>query len=309
MAQQIRPVLRIEANGRVFEDLASRPRETFNLSEISDPFGFFLERLYRMRVTGALSSDVPLSYDYCNADVTHNCNLRCHFCCSDFSDASNVRMSDENFIKLTQIAPLVDDRRVFLSCLYEPYLHPKFTDLLAMLPAASKGKYFFTTNLAVKILSVDQITALAKANVSLVNISMDTSDPSLFEQFRVNSKHSVFASNLEKLTKIFSLHPQAPPLTFITMALKSNIGELEALSRRVYEGFGLPPDKVSHEIRMAFPVNHMDKDWAAREILSKDEWFDLFARFKKWPYRIVVLNQTYDPSYIGHMGGTPQVLA
>jgi molybdenum cofactor biosynthesis enzyme MoaA len=297
-----RPIIRVEASGKVIQTLKDQPPLNFDLAQISDPFGFFLEQLYKFRVTGRIG-EAPLSYAHCNADVTHNCNLRCNFCFADFSESSHTRMSEENFIKLTQIAPLVDDGRVFISCAYEPYLHLRFTELLALLPAATKAKYFFTTNLSVKPMTVDQVTALAKANIAYFNISMDSRDPALFEAIRINAKHAVFAGNLDKVTKIFSLYPQAPPVTFITMALKSNLAELESLSRAIYEDLGLAPGKATHEIRMAFLLERMPKDWAAREMLSRDEWAALFERLKQWPHRVAVLNQTYEPAFGGMVGG------
>jgi uncharacterized protein VirK/YbjX len=54
---------------------------------------------------------------------------------------------------------------------------------------------------------------------------------------------------------------------------------------------------------MAFLLERMPQDWAAREMLSPDEWAALFERLKQWPHRVAVLNQTYEPAFGGMVGG------
>ena len=62
-------------------------------------------------------------------DITSNCNLRCVFCVNDFSNIKgNILMTEKVFDKVMALLPLVPDGSFFLSCLFEPTMHPDFID-------------------------------------------------------------------------------------------------------------------------------------------------------------------------------------
>ena len=117
--------------------------EQFQLDDIDDPLTFFRQRLDPRLVR----------YDHIACDVTDNCNLRCPFCINDFSNASSAKMQDRHFARVIEIAPLANDQSVFVSCLCEPLLHPRLLDLLKMIPAPLRVKFFLTTNLSVRRLA------------------------------------------------------------------------------------------------------------------------------------------------------------
>jgi molybdenum cofactor biosynthesis enzyme MoaA len=261
--------LQVAASGLV---TAHATGATYRLSEIADPLSFF-RGLRREHAEQGVASDAP-HYAYIAADTTHNCNLRCRFCPDDFSQATRDRMSEDHFQKLMAMAELAANGMLFLSCLYEPFLHPRFTDLLRLVPPIGREKAFFTTNLSVKRFKPDDLAGVAEANIGYVNVSVDSLHRETYEKLRVNADYDVFSENLKNLAAMFRNAPDPPKLRFISMALRSNYSEILDLARIAREEYGV----AQYEVRLPFSFLHAPTEFAAYETLTAPEWARLEDR-------------------------------
>ncbi|MGP8069507.1 MAG: radical SAM protein [Candidatus Bathyarchaeia archaeon] len=224
-------------------------------------------------------------FDLIAADITYNCNLRCPFCFNDFSKHRNtVFMKESIFRKVLDLFPLVADGQYMLSCLYEPSIHPRFIEFMEMIPRDIARKAFFTTNLTMKM-SDDSFERLSRIPFHHINISLDSFKPAVFEELRKGSKFSQFMVNLEKLTDTFSRENNAPSIHYITMALKSNFGEIPDIVERCSTEF----IAAAHEVRYTYPGSHRNPigpftlEWKKSNLLSNEEWDQLTRYAEKWP--------------------------
>jgi len=228
------------------------------------------------------------TYGCIAVDVTSNCNLRCRFCVNNWAEIKgNTNMTEETFDKVVQLLPLSADERFFISCRYEPLIHPNLIGLLKKIPKEMKHKTFFTTNLAKK-LTVEYIEELSKANLSFIQISLDTFNPDLFEDFRVGAKYKVFINNLENIAKIFEQNPDSPHLRYITMVFKQNIDEVPSLVEKCHEKYL----STQNEFRtpFAYSLAFNDVEWLKKSIVSKEEWNVMVEKISKLPYPINLFN-------------------
>jgi len=283
-------VLSVGAKGDVW---SSADNQTFWLKDIENPSEFFSMKRREYTEKG-LAPDY-LVYNYISADTTHNCNLRCSFCIDDFSQATSSRMTREDFVKLISMAEIVPDGMLFLSCRFEPFLHPRFPEFLSLVPEIGRRKCFFTTNLCVKRFKPDVFEALANANLHYFNISVDSLTPSTFEYLRVNADFDVFWDNLTNLRKTFAAAKNPPRLRFISVVVRSNYTEMFDLVRRSHEEFGV----VQHEVRMPFTMPYAPKEWAEHESLTADEWRKLDAHLVASHLAIKVMPDMETARYYG----------
>src|SRR5438045_2425299 len=196
------PWLQVSARGEVTAVLTG---EKYLLRDIDDPVEFFLAK--RNEQAGFDLIDAPAPYAHVAADTTNNCNLRCPFCIDDFTFATHDRMTKDDFLKLTSMGELVWDGGLWLSCLFEPFLHPDFFRFLELVPPLGKQKCMLTTNLAVKRFKPEAVEAVAAANLNYINISVDSMTRDTYEKLRVNADYDVFWANLENLAGTFQRAP------------------------------------------------------------------------------------------------------
>ena len=268
--------LRVTADGLAVVE----PREdyiSYRLAEIPDVFSFF---------NGIFDGHINLM----NIDVTDNCNLRCPFCISDFTKATSTRMSEDVFDKVLKLLPMVPDQSFFLSCAFEPFLHPRFIELVKRIPGDQRNKGFFTTNLTIP-LSATVFEELSVANINHINISLDSLDPATFEQLRRRGKFAVFQKQLESLVSVFRNATKPPKLRYITMAFKQNFHEISELVRTTHQDYLA----YEHEIRMPFEYTQMDPEWKSAALLSPEEWSDLERMIPELGYRVKLMNPCYPP--------------
>jgi MoaA/NifB/PqqE/SkfB family radical SAM enzyme len=229
----------------------------------------FLRRIARIRVGKPV-------FEFIAADLTGNCNLRCPFCINDFAHTpQKAPIERRPFRKLLRLLPLVPDGKFFLSCLYEPLIHPRFLDLMEMIPKRFRKKAFFTTNLCVP-LDDEQVRRMAESGLNYINISVDSFRPELYERLRRGARFEVFLDNLQRLVRAFSLRADAPPLRYCTMALKENKDEIPSVVERCLKEFR----SVSHEVRFVYETFHHSAEWKRASLLSPPEWEDLDRRVK-----------------------------
>lgn len=135
-------------------------------------------------------------------DTTNTCNLRCAFCIED-QDWRLSAISPENLERVErELFPAVSSD-IMLSCLNEPFLHKKFHEICLGLDESDARKAFFTSNMTIP-LSDEKIEAVAKTPLKFINVSLDSSDPEIFESMRIKGKISVFEENVRKLSSALS---------------------------------------------------------------------------------------------------------
>ena len=228
------------------------------------------------------------TYDFVAMDITSNCNLRCPFCFNDFSTVkNNVLMTESILDKVLTLLPLVEDGKFLFSCLYEPSLNPDFIKLLNKVPLAYRKKVYFTLNLA-KTLPDEMFEAFSHTGIHHINVSFDSLTPHVFEKLRKGAKFETFIDNLQRMVTIFSRVPDAPPLQYITIALKSNLAEIPELVKMCHTRY-LAADS---EIRPPWTAPS-NAEFLKKEMLDMEEWNGLEKELAKLPYRY----QTYSLSH------------
>jgi uncharacterized Fe-S cluster-containing radical SAM superfamily protein len=211
-------------------------------------------------------------------DIVNNCNLRCPFCVVDYSKVAGLKlMSEETLRKALELAPMTRDGHFWFSCLHEPTLHPRFVDLIEIVPENLRKKVSFTTNLCNK-LSDDTLERLANSNIHNIRVSFDSTNPEVFAKLRQNGRYEVFSHNLERFVKFLKASDRRPLLRFITMAFKDNLNEIPDLVRRCHEEY----EADFHEVRLTYYMPHL-VNWIDNHLLTKGEWIELEQKMAHFP--------------------------
>lgn len=207
-----------------------------------------------------------LRFRLINADITGLCNLRCRFCFNDFSKADRAFMDPALLEALTGLLDLVPDERFFVSCLYEPTLHPRFADILGLIPESGRRKAFLTTNLA-RRLGDAEILALARANLARINVSIETLRPDVHRFLCGSRRFGLFLENLGRLAEACRRNPAAPRIHPITMVLRANMAELPAIVRVCASRF----HAADHELRTPYYDTYPNQAFVEDQLLSRAE--------------------------------------
>ncbi|WP_420263629.1 radical SAM protein [Candidatus Magnetominusculus dajiuhuensis] len=221
-------------------------------------------------------------YDLSFFDITGNCNLRCPFCINDWSTISgNVPVSEKTFGKILTLLPLLNS--FYLSCYFEPTIHPDFSSIIKMIPDEHRKKVLFTTNLSRK-LSDDVVEGLTNSGFNYINVSLDSLNPQVFESLRKGARFDVFYDNLRCLTDAFSANPNAPPLRYITILTRHNVDEIPKLIEDCATNYL----STMNELRTFVPMPHINKDWIKDNEITEDRrntlWETLYEFPHKWMY-------------------------
>ena len=231
-----------------------------------------------------------LTYSRIAADVTSNCNLRCPFCVNDWRGISgNTNMSEETFSKLMELIPLAAPELFFLSCAFEPTIHPDLVRLLRRIPSSGRKKVCFTTNLA-RPLSRETFQAWSESNIHHINVSVESLEPSTYEELRRGAKFSVFMNNLEDLVSVFRKTPTAPRIRYISVVFKQNLNQMQSLASVCRQNYLAEV----HEVRMPFTYSFAcsDGEWMRRCMVSEKEWDELVKAFSGLPVRANLINES-----------------
>lgn len=249
----------------------------------------------------------PLAYDFVAADITSNCNLRCTFCINDFSRVrGNTLMEEATFEKLLTLIPLAAGCNFFISCLFEPSIHPSFIAFLEKIPLKYKNKLYFTTNLCRKLSSQD-FQRLSRVNVHHINISLDSLHQDTFEKLRQKANFEYFIDNLRGLVEVFSGAVRPPRLRYTTVALKPNLDEIPTLVETCAQKYLA----YTHEIRHVYQVPHLSSQWKQDNLISNHDWQQLRVFAEESPYKceVVLPPPVYYPddhqSYSRQLTGIP----
>jgi len=221
-------------------------------------------------------------------DMTHNCNLRCRFCSNDWSKIKgNVNVSKETFNKFIQLIPLVPDNNFLICCKFEATIHPQFFERLESIPREYKSKTRMTTNLA-RHFTKEEIKRWSNSPLGTLQISVDTFDPKLYEEYRVGAKFNTFMANLENLVEVFNGNPDSPKLRYISMIFKQNFYEVESITEKLHTKYMA----VENEFRTPFKwsIKYNDSQWIKKSLISEPDWNDMTERLSKLPYKIKLFN-------------------
>lgn len=235
----------------------------------------------------------PLAYEFVAADITGNCNLRCTFCINDFSNIQgNILMEEATFEKLMTLIPLVKGCHFFISCLFEPTIHPRFISFLEKISPRYGKNVFFTTNLSAKF-SQQELLRLSRVNIHHINISIDSLNRDTFEQLRQKASFERYFDNLRRLVDVFSSAAHPPRLRYTTMALKPNLDEIPGLVETCAGNYLA----YTHEIRHVYPVPHLSEEWKQQNLISNEEWQQLqaFAEESRYNCEVVLPPPVYYP--------------
>lgn len=221
-------------------------------------------------------------FDFIAADLTDTCHLRCTFCGNDFSVGTSRTLMDETtFRSIVPLMELVDDGQMMLSCRFEPFLHPRFLDMVETVPVSLRKRAFFTTSLALPITD-DALDRIADLGLHHVNVSVDSLRAETFESIRRRAKFERFRENLERLRSRFAGGVAATELWFITVAVRENAGEIPGIVETCLGELG----GVRHEVRYVFPAGHLDAAWRREHLLADGRWAELRERLRGFGDRV-----------------------
>ncbi len=209
-------------------------------------------------------------YNAVAMDITSYCNLKCPFCLSNHS-VPKKRMDRETLRKAISLLPLVEGANFLFSCLYEPTIHPQFSDFLQEIPIEFRQKVFFSTNLSYK-LTDETLDTLARSSIHHINISVDSLEVDTYESFRQGAKFPVFLDNLQRIVQNFSHYEDSPDLHFISMVNRINYHEIPKLIQTCSEKYRA----TFHEIREYWLLSHQgDLEWCKKNRLLAEDYADL----------------------------------
>ena len=266
IADQFREDLRVNGVGD------GRHAFTFKLpsGELAGPGASIAARIAgtEIELTG---SPMPLcarqSVGLVAGDIVNNCNLRCPFCIVDYTNIRGLKLMNEtSFERVKALLPLMPRGNLWLSCLHEPTLHPRFMDFIFSVPPETRRCISFTTNLS-RPMTEDQIERLANSGVGSIRVSFDSDDPAQFEQLRVGAKFGNFQANLLSLARHLRTSRDRPWFEIITMAFRPNHLRIPGLVAYCKDQLGAD----SHDVRFIYFVPHV-APWGREHILDMDEW-------------------------------------
>ena len=195
-----------------------------------------LVELVQVVQSGHLRSCVGIRPLVVEMDITNQCNLRCVYCYFSDDGVHKRKREDLSLAEFPRIAeqlfPLC--QKVGLSVGTESLLHPKFSEMLAILPQYEIPHTFVTTNGL--LLSEKVIAEMIRTKFSRINISMDAASKETYERIRVGSNFEKLIRNIRAINRLKEEAGSATPsicLAFVLM--RSNIRELPAFIRLAHE--------------------------------------------------------------------------
>jgi MoaA/NifB/PqqE/SkfB family radical SAM enzyme len=179
-------------------------------------------------------------------------------------------MTAETFARIIDRAKQTDvgANELFISCGFEPTIHPQFAEMMRMIPPELRAKAFLSTNLSTTI-SDDDIDALANANINHINISVESLVPETYEYFRCGAKYETFVTNITRLVEVIRHSSNAPQLHMISMLFKQNADEIISMADDCRRWFGI----TRHEVRtpFEFSLGYMSDEFKRESLLTAEE--------------------------------------
>lgn len=184
---------------------------------------------------------VPLP-SFVQIEPVGQCNLACRMCPVVMREEKPPAfMPFEEFTRL--IDQFADLRELHLQGLGEPFLHPRFFDMVAY--AAARGVEV-STNTNLTALSPRRAQACVKSGLARVHVSLDAADPAAYEYIRVGSRFDRVLRNLDLLVDAKrNCGALFPELRMVAVLMRRTLAELPALVRFAHE-HGIASLSVQH---------------------------------------------------------------
>ena len=194
--------------------------------------------------------DVPLP-EFVQIEPVGQCNLRCRMCPVAYRNEGGgpgapagtppAFMPFDTFCRLIEQFPAL--RELQLQGMGEPFLHPRFLDMVRF--AAARG-IEVSTNTNLTALSERRAEECVASGLAHLCVSLDAADPAAYEYIRIGSRFDRVTKNLERLVQAKRrLGREMPRITLIAVAMRRNLEELAALVRLAHR-HGVDEMKVQH---------------------------------------------------------------
>jgi MoaA/NifB/PqqE/SkfB family radical SAM enzyme len=190
-------------------------------------------------------SVVPLPR-FVQIEPVGQCNLRCRMCPVAYRGegargAPPAFMPFDTFCRLVEQFPAL--RELQLQGMGEPFLHPRFLDMVRF--AAARG-IEVSTNTNLTALSERRAEECVASGLKDLHVSLDAADPAAYEYIRIGSRFDRVAKNLARLVQAKRrLGRDQPRITLVAVAMRRNLDELPALVRLAHR-YGVDAMKVQH---------------------------------------------------------------
>ena len=189
--------------------------------------------------------DVPLPH-FVQIEPVGQCNLRCRMCPIAYRGEGQrgeppAFMAFETFCRLIEQFPQL--RELQLQGMGEPFLHPRFLDMVRF--AAACG-IEVSTNTNLTALSERRAEECVASGLKRLCVSLDAADPAAYEYIRIGSRFDRVARNLERLVRAKRRLGRAEPsLWLVAVAMRRNLEELPGLVRLAHR-HGVETVSVQH---------------------------------------------------------------
>jgi radical SAM protein with 4Fe4S-binding SPASM domain len=192
--------------------------------------------------------NVPLPH-FVQIEPVGQCNLRCRMCPIAYRNESNGRnegqrpafMPFDTFCRIVEQFPAL--RELQLQGMGEPFLHPRFLDMVRF--AAARG-IEVSTNTNLTALSERRAEECVTSGLKDLHVSLDAADPAAYEYIRIGSRFDRVARNLERLVQAKRRLGRAEPrITLVAVAMRRNLEELPKLVRLAHR-HGVDAMRVQH---------------------------------------------------------------
>lgn len=196
------------------------------------------------------SRDVPLPH-FVQIEPVGQCNLRCRMCPIAYRDEGGrskegslrppAFMPFETFCRLLDQFPEV--RELQLQGMGEPFLHPRFLDMVRY--AAARG-IEVSTNTNLTALSERRAEECVASGLKRLCVSLEAADPAAYEWIRIGARFGRVMRNLERLVGAKRrLGRTEPQITLVAVAMRRNLEELPGLVRLAHR-YGVQDVSVQH---------------------------------------------------------------
>ncbi len=185
------------------------------------------------RITGrAVHQGMPISLSF---EPTTSCNLRCPECPSGLRSFTRpTGMMPEDLFKTTIDA--LEKQLVYLLFYFqgEPYLHPKFLELVQY---ASEKKIYTATSTNAHFLNDKQAEKTVRSGLDRLIISLDGTTQETYESYRIGGKLEKVISGTERVVYWKKkLKSKTPHIIFQFLVVKPNqhqIEEVKQLAKKI----------------------------------------------------------------------------
>jgi MoaA/NifB/PqqE/SkfB family radical SAM enzyme len=189
--------------------------------------------------------NVPLPR-FVQIEPVGQCNLACRMC-PVVMRGDGGPGKPPAFMPLETFRSLVDQfdgvEELHLQGLGEPFLHPRFFDMIAY--AAARGLEV-STNTNLTALSERRAEQCVKSGLARLHVSLDAADAAAYEYIRVGSRYDRVVRNLKMLVDAKQrLGSPTPEIRLVAVLMRRNLDQLPGLVRFAHE-HGIAALSVQH---------------------------------------------------------------